>query len=243
LYESTYRGQPDQIQRIPTPKGGLPGSKGALLMRSLATGIPGSPSQEMQQDDLLINVSGRLGGFLPVNLGPSVVVRVYLPPFEQWEQRTGCSFALRADVEGTTTKPQPRRFFFAKEQSIEMENYWPGMFLQFNSKAGGQNKEDSALILIRSGERGEDFVGRYITQTGWWTLGMSFTSDGQVHYYARPGVGDLTQADHMASRYPYGNRCQRFHTFFFNVVNQDDGRSWSTPWVVDDPALYLVHNR
>jgi hypothetical protein len=211
-----------------------------MLMRSLGTGVPGLPSYEQQQDDLLANVSGRMGGFIPVTYSPNVVVRVYLPPFEQWEKRSGSSFALRADVEGYKTKSQPRRFFFANNQSMEMENYWPGMFIQYNRKGDGQNKEDSALILIRSGERGEDFVGRYITQTGWWTLGMSFTPDGQVHYYARPGVGDLTQSDHMASRYPYGARCQRFHTFFFNVVNQDDGRSWSTPWVVDDAALYLI---
>ena len=65
------------------------------------------------------------------------------------------------------------------------------------------------------------------------------TPDGKVHYYASPGVDDLTSEDHIASQYPYGFRCRQFHTFFFNVANRDDGRTWSTSWVIDDPSLYF----
>ncbi len=39
--EGMKRGQPDLIKRVPTPPGGLPGSQGSLLLRSLSTGIPG----------------------------------------------------------------------------------------------------------------------------------------------------------------------------------------------------------
>jgi hypothetical protein len=80
-----------------------------------------------------------------------------------------------------------------------------------------------------------------IDQFGWWTLGMSFTADGSVHYFARPGVEPLTAADHLTSQYPYSFRAVRFRTFFFNVCNKDDGYSWSTPFVIDDPELYVVH--
>ncbi len=31
-YESSLRGEPDLIKRVPTPPGGLPGSKGALML-------------------------------------------------------------------------------------------------------------------------------------------------------------------------------------------------------------------
>jgi hypothetical protein len=68
---------------------------------------------------------------------------------------------------------------------------------------------------------------------------MSFTPDGMVHYYARPGVEDLTAEDYITSQFPYGYRCERFRTFFYNVVNGDNGRTWSTAWIVDDPKVYV----
>ena len=118
------------------------------------------------------------------------------------------------------------------------EEYWPGIFIYYNCKAKGA-KEDSAQFLFRAAETGYDFHGPKISKPGWWTLGMSFTSDGSVHYYVREGVENLTAKDHVASRFPYGYRAEWFDTFFFNVVNPDDGKTWSTPWIIDDPALYV----
>ena len=43
-YEGIKRGHPDVVERVVTPSGGLPGSQGALLLRSKFTGIPGRPS-------------------------------------------------------------------------------------------------------------------------------------------------------------------------------------------------------
>jgi hypothetical protein len=243
IYESTYRGQPDKIERIETPAGGIPGSKFALLMRTSQAGIPGHPSFKMQQDDLLVNTASMLGGPVPVSKAPSIVVRVFLPPFEHWEKRTGASFGFRAELEGSSweTVTSSKRGLFSRigRRTIRKEEpYWPGMFIQFNSKSDRVNKEDSAVILIRSGERGEDLIGPKITTTGWWTLGMTFTPDGMSHFYASPGVDPLTEKDHLATTKPYGHTAEQLNTFFFNVVVQDDGRSWSTEWVVDDPALY-----
>ena len=237
-FESAFRGQPDVIKRVATPDDGLPGSKASLLLRTRNTGIPGTITYKMQQDDLLLNVSGRLGGYIPVAWNPSCLVRVYLPPWEYWEKRTGTSFALRADC--TTHKDKPSGRFFSRFTSREVESYWPGIFIQFNSKSDGQRDKDSAVLLIRGDQLGHEVIGPQITEPGWWTLGMSFTPDGMVHYYARPGVGKLTPADRITSQFPYGYRCEKFETFFFNVVNQDDGRSWSTPWVIDDPEFYLI---
>jgi hypothetical protein len=69
---------------------------------------------------------------------------------------------------------------------------------------------------------------------------MSFTPDGMVHYFASPGVDDLTAEDHITSQYPYGYRTEWMKTFFFNVCTKDDGKTWSTPWVIDDPKVYFV---
>ena len=240
VYESTYRGQPDVVKQVETPPGGLRGSKHALLLRSRQTGIPGHPSYKMQQDDLLVNVSSIMGP-VPVSKSPSIVVRVFLPPFERWERRTGSTFGFRAELEGGSMKMVSSNGWFSKGQKLKHkhEAYWPGFFIQFNSKSDGQNKEDSATLLVRAGSMGEDIAGPKITETGWWTMGMSFTPDGSTHFYASPGVDPLTERDHIATTKPYGHTAQQLNTFFFNVVNQDDGRTWSTEWIVDDPELYL----
>ena len=69
---------------------------------------------------------------------------------------------------------------------------------------------------------------------------MSFSRDGQIHYYAHKGVADLTKDDFLMSSFPYGEKCVTFDNFFFNVANWDDGHTWSTPWVIDDPKIYAI---
>jgi hypothetical protein len=228
VYESTLRGQPDQIERVDTPAGGLSGSTGALLMRTLRTSTPERVTNENQQDDLIMNVGTKVGGYMLPAWSPSTVVRVYVPPFDQWEQRTGTSFGFRADVIG-------RKYEKGKDKT---EAYWPGFFIQFNKADGRRFKEDSAVILIRGNQYGHEVTGPAITGPGWWTLGMSFSPDGSVNFYAREGVEPLRESDRLASYFCYGFRCQRFNSIFFNISNFDNGRSWSTPWIVDDPEVF-----
>jgi len=240
LYESTYRGVPDVVVRIPTPPGGLPGSTGALKLRTLHSGIPGRFSREIQQDDLLMNISHRMGGYIPAAWRPSFVVRVCMPPFDRWEKRSGSSFGVRADCEGTKWNDSVgRRLLVSRRLQPQTESFWPGMFIQFNRQADGHEK-DHAVILIRCDEKGRDIVGPKIERPGWWTLGMSVSADGRVHYFASPGVNNLTIRDHIGSYTPYNMPVERLNTFFFNVVNMDDGRTWSTEWVIDDPMFYVI---
>ena len=241
-FESTYRGTPDFVKRIDTPEGGLPGSKGAMALQTLYSGIPGQLSNKFQQDDLIANVSQKLGHMIPATWTPSYVVRVYVPPFEQWEQRVGSSFGYRADCQTIVNKPtKVGKLFRTGGTSKEIEQYWPGFFFQFNGKNHPQyTMQNTATILIRSGERGEDIPGPVITEPGWWTLGMTITSDGKVHYYGHSGVANLTSKDHLYSNFPYGYKCLQTSTYFFNVVNQDDGKTWSTRWIVDDPKVFVA---
>lgn len=226
-HEGAKRGTPDLVKRVETPPGGIDGSMGALLFATRNSGIPNRPSNKQQQDDLLMKFDRRLGRTIPVGWQPSCTVRVYLPPFDQWEQRTGASFGMRADCIGRNSKG-------------ETEPYWPGMFFLFQRKNGKSIKEDSAKLTVRAGPRGNDVRSHAITEPGWWTLGMSFTSDGQIHYYASPGVDDLTEEDYLMSSFPYNFRCVTFNNFFFNVANWDSGRSWSTQWVIDDPQIFVI---
>jgi hypothetical protein len=237
-YEGMKRGQPDVIKRVPTPPGGLTGSQGALLLRSLQTGIPGRPSYRMQQDDFIADVNYKLGASIPASRSPNVVVRVFLPPVAEWERRSGPHFAFRIAADTTVQKPNAsgRRF---SGTHAENETYWPGMFVEFEPKTEGQ-EHNFAYLRLRANQWGGDFRGPQITTTGWWTLGLSVTPDGMVHYYAKPGIENLTKDDYLTSQYPYGFRCERFNTFFFNVCSSDDGRTWSTAFVIDDPTVYLA---
>ena len=236
-FEGIKRGHPDIVRRVETPAGGLPGSQGALLLQSLYTGIPNRPSYQMHQEDFIGNVQYRLGGPLAVAQQPSVTTRVYLPPIDEWEKRSGPHFAFRAALETTKTTTKQRFLFSSTEQ--ENEVYWPGLFILLESRHQTGKEHDYAYFRVRSDRRGGDFKGPQITVTGWWTLGMSFSSDGAVHYYAKPGVEDLNEADYISSQFPYGYRCERFRSFFYNVVNGDNGRDWTTPFIVDDPKVFV----
>lgn len=239
-FEGAKRGQPDVLKRVPTPEGGLEGSQGALLMRSQQTGVPGMYSGHFKQDDLIIDSISRLGGSITPSRSPSCVVRVYLPPWDQWERRNGPTFGVRAGCKAYETKTTGGRW--RRSTTTSLEPYWPGFFVHFvpgvgKDKAGKPNK-DFAFVTIRAGYRGNDLQGPKITEPGWWTFGMSFSPSGQVHYFCHAGVADLTMADHVTSQNPYGSNCQQFDTMFFNVVSGDNG-SWSTPWIIDDPTLYV----
>jgi hypothetical protein len=240
-HEGPERGQPDQLVTIPTPPLGLAGSQRALLMRTLHSGIPGFNSNDVQQDDLIANCMNRLRGDIPVGERPSCTVRVYLPPVDQWEQRSGPQFGYRASLSTVTTKSE-KVGLFSMGSKTEVEPYWPGMWIHFRARETKNAQAGTAYIAVRGDKFGRDFAAREITEFGWWTLGMSFSADGMVHYYASPGVDELTQADYITSQYPYSYTARDFRTYFFDVCNRNDGRTWSTPFVIDDPKLYVVNS-
>lgn len=225
-YESALRGQPDVIKRVSTPPDGIEGSEGALLLATKYSGIPGDLAGKQMQDDLLMGVKSRLGRAVPVSWYPSCTVRVFLPPFDKWENRTGASFGIRADVRG-------------RDQDGTIEPYWPGFFVLFRSETSRKHAEDHAQISFRAQRSGRDYGGPKIYESSWWTFGMSFTADGQVHYYASEGVDELTEEDHLYSSFPYGSRCLYLDNIFFNVANWENGKNWSTPWVIDDPEFFV----
>lgn len=234
--ESAKRGTPDHIVRVETPPGGLPGSTGAMKIQSLNTGIPGILSREPQQDDLILNMGAKYGS-VSSSRSPSIVTRVWLPPFDQWEQRSGSHFGVRLAL-GTTKVTETKRFFFTKTEE-EAESYWPGFFIQYTRKADGQARH-GAMWLIRGANNGGDFAGPAITETGWWTVGMTVNPNGTVSYYVRPGVQNLRPQDHVATTMPYGYQAERFSSLFFNITSANNGAQWSTPFIVDDPAVYVL---
>ncbi|HWL08514.1 MAG TPA: hypothetical protein VNQ76_08925 [Planctomicrobium sp.] len=243
-FESPKRGAPDSVKWVEAPLGALPGSTGCLYLRSRDTGVPGFPGFNLKksglaqaQDDFIMR-----GRPLSVANSPSCVVRVYLPEWENWEQRNGVSFGLRAGMQGPMEKQkESKRLFGPRSRTVtEIEPYYPGFFISFTpaNTPGNTTGKAHAKILLRADELGHEMAGPTITEPGWWTLGMSVTPDSRVHYYARAGVGDLTSKDHIRSSLPYRIRGTTFNTIFFNVCSADNGSSWSTPWIIDDPSIY-----
>ncbi len=244
-YESPKRGMPDTIKRVETPAGGIEGSLGALYLRSRDTGIPGRPGFKQAQDDFIMAAKP-----MTLSYSPNYVVRVYLPEWEQWEQRKGVSFGIRSGMQGPQEKEVDddsgfgRRLFrrMRKRTETTMEPYYPGFFIHFTPKDDPQNTtgEAFAKVLVRANQLGHEVAGPMITEPGWWTFGMSVTPDARCHYYASPGVDDLTAADHITSQFPYKIQGTHFNTIFFNVCSADNGKSWSTPWIIDDPKVFYV---
>jgi hypothetical protein len=237
--EGLKRGQPDVVKRVATPPDGIPGSKGSMLLMSLYTGVPGVFSGQTHQDDFIGLVDTRIGGSIPVSRSPSVVAHVYLATWPKWERREGNSFCFRAACDAYTQKPTGRwGLFGGGGMATVLDEYWPGMMFYFHP-GDGDKKPDTCSLMVRAGQNGSDFRALEIKEPGWWTLGMSFTPDGQIHYYAHAGVEPLTEKDLIASQTPYGMRCEHFKCFFFDVLNGDNG-NWSTPWVVDDCFVYTL---
>ena len=212
-----------------------------MQISTLRSGIPNTNTNTVEQDDLIMNVSSRLGTSIRASELPSCVVRVYLPEPKLWEDRSGPHFGIRLGVR-TTTQEQ-RKGLFAMGSKTVNEPYWPGIWIHFRSETSRNVESDSAFLKIRGTTRGNDFKSKEIPveQFGWWTFGMSISADGQIHYFGKPGVEDLTMADHLSSQYPYGFKAERMSSFFFNICNNNNGRTWSTPFVIDDPSFYVAN--
>ncbi|MBI1861524.1 MAG: hypothetical protein HYR96_11465 [Deltaproteobacteria bacterium] len=234
IIESEHRGAPDTVERVETPAGGIPGSKGALKLQTLHSGVPGVPSGKQMQDDLMVNntMNGQPQRF-SARQNPGIVVRVFVPPFDQWKPESSSSFGFRIDANRENVNERSRR---GRQKEDKDRQYWPGFFMVQNYDQ--VNQRNVPQVLFRAGQNGFDVPGPELKQPGWYTLGMSFTGDGMVHYFMKQGVGDLTAGDHQKSLMPYGNKNEFITQMFFNVTNAD-GKTWSAPWVIDDPSMYL----
>ena len=222
--ESGYRGHPDVIERITPPAGGIAGSQGALLLKTLESGCPGEYNNQREQEDFLATFPQT---FTPAQR-PSVVVHYYLPPYDQWRPRLhAAQLSIRTQtlshVKGG--EPDPNGWI------------WPGMWIVFRP-ASEQYPTDTAYIRMRANEEGHDqaAIGLY---PGWWTFGLSFSKDGKVHYFASEGAEPLDASDHLGSFYPYGRVIDEISSLFINVITVHDGATWSTEWIVDDAFFFV----
>ena len=237
--EGPERGQPDHMQIIPTPAGGLPGSNNALWVSTLHSGIPGQNTRTVEQDDLIVSCSSRLGTSFRPSETPNCLVRVFFPDPERWEKRNGPHFGFRVGC-STTAEQEGEGLFGIFGGGMGPEPYWPGIWVHYRHTGDRRGPAGTAFLAVRGDSRGRDVRVGEMEQFGWWTFGITVSPDGMVHYYASPGVDPLTASDRLTSQMPYGFTAERVTSFFFNFCNQNDGRTWSTPIVIDDPEMYLL---
>ncbi len=83
------RGEPEMITRVATPTGGKSGSTGALEIRTNQNDPDG------QADFTTAEFTQKLGRELTRADQPVFIVRVWLPPFEQWNKGLFGNFGFR----------------------------------------------------------------------------------------------------------------------------------------------------
>ena len=95
------------------------------------SGVPGEQSFDVQQDDLILNVSTRLGSSVE-QVKCQVVLRLYLPHPDIWENRTGPHFGMRLGVRTTAQKHAKAYFRLELLCRMNLLAWYLGAFSQQN---------------------------------------------------------------------------------------------------------------
>ncbi len=77
-----------------------------------------------------------------------MTTRVFLPPVDEWENRSGPHFGFRLALETTAMVDKEVGIGIFKRTKREMGNeiYWPGMFIEFESKSQTRKPDDYAYL-------------------------------------------------------------------------------------------------
>jgi hypothetical protein len=179
-WQGSFRGAPKRLARVAPPTDGVPGSSGALALRT-----EGDQDAHPNQDDLINrDYAGRLGRALTRADQPVFRVRVWLPPFAEWTRGTS-NLGFRHEARSVSlVSPQNTVGY-----------YYPSIWLRDVPPAQAPAAHGPRWVVrIGTGVAADEDAGP-IPQPGWWTLALAFDEQGLGHYYARPGIGPLT-AEH-----------------------------------------------
>ena len=172
-----------------------------------------------------------------------------MPPFEKWEQRTGASLGWSCERDRLRSAGRRRLARTPQTELVHrpyqtagsgVDNFYPGMFIQFNSKKTTGKEKDSAIFIIRGNSYRTGLSGTGITEPG-------LVDAGHVVHARRPGAllrqprrrRPDRRRPHLLALFVWRDG-HRVNTLFFNVVNIDDGRTWSTP--VGDRRPGVLHD-
>ncbi|MCX7915170.1 MAG: hypothetical protein N3A53_02555, partial [Verrucomicrobiae bacterium] len=228
-WSTSYRGGPKKLARVTPPAGGVPGSTGALSLRT-----EGDRDSYPNQDDLIhfFNQPGRLERLVTRADQPVFVVRVWLPPFAEWTPGWN-NLGFRHEARSKQLVTQENKVGY----------YYPSIWLQHvTDKDHPERSGPRWCVRIGTGVAPDEDAGP-IPQPGWWTLALAFDERGVGHYYVRPGTGPLG-AEHeiwdTTKFRPTGGENPLMDSVaygFFSLGYPPDGRL--TPFVVDDYEVWV----
>lgn len=210
------RGTPELITRVTTPLGGKVGSTGALEIRTNSIDSDESPDQE---DFLTAEYTPRLGRRLTLADQPVFLVRVWLPPFNQW----GAYY----------------RFGFRHEYFLmNGSKTYSSIFLEYKKRAGPK-----PVVIIRIDKNEYANPNWVIDRDGWWTLAVGFDEKGVDYFYAYPGLGIPTGKEKIFDggqiRGGDDTSIDYFNYSFFSLMYLPTGNA-SPPIVIDDYETWGV---
>lgn len=227
FWRTDDRGDPKLLARIATPDGGKSGSTGALEIRTNNSDSNHDPNQE---DLLTVEFNQKLGSELTRADQPVFIVRVWLPPFDQWSKGQSLNFGFRQ-----TARPS------------NGSEYYASIWLYHNTPPVGQI-EPGPRFVFRIGTDAPDVFDGPIKQPGWWTLAIAFDEKGVGHYYARPGVDVPTEKDEMFSTVQFrpingtDNPLMDHMGYSFFSLSRSKGDKVSPRFVIDDYEVWIVSN-
>ena len=149
---------------------------GVLSMRSVDNGDDAFPSAE----DMLCTYADQIGRSLDASERPSIVAQVWFPPFDEWPAGTNASgfrewLGLRVTA-------------YDADLPFNGGLYWPGIYVATD--------DAGPCFVARVGDGfSPDYTIARIPVAGWWTMGLSWNTDGRLECYAAPGRVTLTRAD------------------------------------------------
>jgi hypothetical protein len=228
-WRASRRGAPTRIERVDPPEGGLPDSDHALLLQTQKR-----EGDDSIQDDLLNpDFRKRLGQPLGRLHRPVVLVRLWVPPFEDWvAEHYNFGFRLSA-LSRSLEGPQNR-----------VGSYYPSIWL-----ADVSGRQDEAppkprwYARMGSGPVPDQEL-RAISKAGWWTLAIAFDQLGYGYYYARPGVEPPTIDDliwkttYFKQHTAGGPQVDSIGYAFFSMLAPRDGEA-SAKFIIDDFEVWV----
>lgn len=229
-------GEPELLARVPTPEKGKNGSTGALEIRTntIEQFDDGTSTGHFGMEKLLtVEYEQILKRKLTCVDQPVFIIRVWLPPFDQW---------LRKDPEQDLYEIGFRHEVFPKKGS----KYYPSIFLHH------ERSLPKPCFIVRifpmdTGEQNRDILVKYIDQQYWWTLAIAFDADGVDHYYAHPGVDIPTEKDEIFNTGIFRNENgietpsmdYVFYSFFH--LGYPETGNVSPRFVIDDYEVWVVN--
>lgn len=221
FWRTDDHGEPDLLRRIKTPDGGKAGSGGALELRT-------NDNDAKPDQDCLLTIEFKNRRTLTRADQPVFIVRVWLPPFEEWNAGVlNFGFRQTARIDEKTDYYQSIWLFH--------DGHKPLWFLR-----NGIAYSDGTQLNFN------DMIKGYIAHSNWWTLAIAYDERGVGHYYAAPGTDTPTEKDELINTSQFTRDDGLVSPFmdhmgysFFSLGYPADHRI-SPRFVIDDYEVWVM---